>query len=85
MNEDDENNDSLFRNVHFHKGRNRQTSTWLASGAGLFVLGLILLPTVAMTAVGLALMAVGAGLVVVGCLRILRGASGRYVKSKYVR
>ncbi|MDZ4286810.1 MAG: hypothetical protein U0984_02565 [Prosthecobacter sp.] len=83
---DDPNDDSLFKNVHRHKNRSGRAKTpWLASGAAVTVVGLLFLPTIFMTSIGLALIGVGVAMMVVGALRTLRSASAKAVKSKYVR
>jgi hypothetical protein len=83
---EEENDDSLFRNVRRHKHRNGLAKTpWIASGAGVALVGLLFLPTVFMTSIGLALVAVGVAMMVIGGLRVLKSASARAVKSKYVR
>jgi hypothetical protein len=83
---EEENNDSLFRNVRRHKDRNgRSKIPWIASGAGVTFVGLLFLPTVFMTSIGLALVGVGIAMMIIGGLRLLKSASTRAVKSKYVR
>ena len=83
---EEDNDDSLFRNVHRHKNRDGRAKTpWLAAGAGVTAVGLLLLPTMFMTSIGLALIGAGIAMMVVGGLRVLRSASARAVKSKYVR
>jgi len=85
-NMDEDYDDSLFRNVHRHRNRNGRAKTpWLAAGGSLILVGLLFLPTMFMTSIGLAMVAVGAAMVVIGGLRVLRSASARAVKSKYVR
>jgi hypothetical protein len=83
---DEDNDNSLFRNVHRHKNRNGRAKTpWLAMGAGSTALGVLFLPTMFLTSIGVALIIAGVAMMVVGGLRVLRSASARAVKSKYVR
>lgn len=83
---DDDHDDSLFRNVHRHKNRTGRSKTpWLLTGSALIFLGALFIPTMFLTSIGVAMIIAGVALMVVGGLRVLRSASARAVKSKYVR
>ena len=83
---DEDQDEGLFRNVHRHKDRaGRAKTPWLAAGAALTVVGILFVPTMFLTSIGVALILIGVAMMVVGGLRILRSASARAVKSKYLR
>ena len=58
---------------------------WLGGGMGLILLGVLLLPTVVLTAIGIGAIVLGGMLMFVGGMRLLRAASVRAVNGKFVR
>jgi hypothetical protein len=84
--EEDEKDDSLFRNVHRNKKTEGQVkSSLIVSGAAVAAVGLLFVPTMFMLSIGLVLIGVGVAMMVIGALRLLRSTSAKVVKSKYVR
>ena len=60
--------------------RIKPKASWVFVGSGLVLFGLLLLPTITLTAVGVPLIVIGTGMVLAGLLRFLRGKSTRYLR-----
>jgi hypothetical protein len=70
-------NDPLHPARHW---RIKPKASWILGGSGLTLLGLLLTPTVTLTAIGIPMVFVGIAMVLAGMLRFLRGRSTRYLR-----